>query len=214
MTSAVLTHGFQWKRSSAISVTLALHGLALIAILAPPAYVALERAVPEPVLAVTVKKEEPPPPPPPPELVVVKPKPRVAVRPQPVQRPAPVQPVITQEATPMSTPAVEVPPEPGPVDAGPVDTAPSALTYSHRTAVAYPRESIRAKEEGTVLLRVLVGVDGVPQEIEIARSSGYPRLDRQAKINVMKWRFEPGTRNGQPIAAYGLVPVAFKLTEL
>ena len=214
MTSAVLTHGFQWKRSSAISATLALHGLALIAILAPPAYVALERAAPAPVLAVTVKKEEPPPPPPPKDLEVVKFKPKVALRPQPVPRPAPVQPVITQDVTPMSTPAVEAPPEPGPVEAGPAETTPSALAYSRRTAVPYPRESVRDKEEGTVVLRVLVGVDGVPQEIEIARSSGHPRLDRQARASVMKWRFEPGTRNGQPIAAYGLVPIAFNLTTL
>ncbi|MCQ4166911.1 energy transducer TonB [Tahibacter harae] len=214
MTSAVLTQGFQWKRSSAISVTLALHGLALIAILAPPAYVAVERAAPAPVLAVTVKKEEPPPPPPPKDLEVVKFKPKAAVRPQPVPRPAPVQPVITQETTPMSTPAIDTPPEPGPVEAAPVEPALGVLAYRSRTTVPYPRESTRAKEEGTVILRVLVGVDGVPQEIEIARSSGYARLDRQAKNSVMKWRFEPGTRNGQPIAAYGLVPVAFKLTEL
>lgn len=214
MTSAVLSHGFQWKRSSAISVTLALHGLALIAILAPPAYVALERAAPEPVLAVTVKKEEPPPPPPPKDLEVIKFKPKMAVRPQPVPRPAPVQPVITQEATPMSTPAVEAPPEPGPVEVAPVETVPTALAYRSRTAVPYPRGSIQDKEEGTVILRVLVGVDGVPQEIEVARSSGHPRLDRQAKASVMKWRFEPGMRNGQAIAAYGLVPVAFNLTEL
>lgn len=216
MTSTVLTQGFQWKRSSAISVTLALHGLALVAILAPPAYVVMERAAPAPVLAVTVKQEEPPPPPPPrpKDLEVVKPKPRAVVRPQPVPQPAPAQPVVTQQATPMSTPVTNAPPEPGPVEAAAVEPALGVLAYRSRTAVPYPRESTRAKEEGTVILRVLVGVDGVPQEIEVARSSGHARLDRQAKTSVMKWRFEPGTRNGQPIAAYGLVPVAFKLTEL
>jgi protein TonB len=215
MTSAVLTHGFQWKRSSAISATLALHGLALIAILAPPAFVALERAAPSPVLTVSVKKEEPPPPPPkPPELIVKKLPPKPVVQ-QPIRVPAPVvAPVVTQEVTPMSTPAVEVAPDPGPVETAPVDTVPSALGYGKRTAVAYPPASAKAREEGTVLLRVLVGPDGVPQEIEIERSSGHVRLDRAAKASVMKWRFEPGTRNGQPIAAYGLVPVAFKLMDL
>lgn len=211
MATMILDRGFQWKRSSAISATLALHGLALIAILAPPAYVALERAAPSPVLTVSVKKEEPPPPRKPVELKVEKFKPKVPVRVQPVQRPV-VQPVVTTEVTPMSTPVVEAPVEPGPVETAPVETVPSALAYSSRTPIPYP--SGRTREEGTVLLRVLVGPDGVPQEITIEKSSGFVRLDRAAKAGVMKWRFQPGTRNGQPIAAYGLVPIAFKFTEL
>lgn len=213
MATLILDRGFQWKRSSAISATLALHGLALIAILAPPAFVALERAAPTPVLTVSVKKEEPPPPPPPPELKVETHKPKVPVRVQPVRVPTPpVQPIVTQESTPMSTPAVDVPVEPGPAETAPVDTVPSALAYSSRTPIPYP--SGRSREEGTVLLRVLVGPDGVPQEITIEKSSGFVRLDRAAKAGVMKWRFQPGTRNGQPIAAYGLVPISFKLMEL
>lgn len=213
MATTILDRGFQWKRSSAISATMALHGLALIALLAPPAYVALERAAPAPVLTVSVKKEEPPPPPPPPVLKVEQFKPRVPVRVQPVRQPPPVvQPVVTQEVTPMSTPVVEAPPDPGPVEAAPVETVPSALAYSSRTPIPYP--SGRSREEGTVLLRVLVGPDGVPQEITIEKSSGFVRLDRAAKAGVMKWRFQPGTRNGQPIAAYGLVPIAFKVMDL
>lgn len=215
MATLILDRGFQWKRSSAISATLALHGLALIALLAPPAFVALERAAPAPVLTVSVKKEEPPPPPPPPVLDVQKFKPKVPVRVQPVRVPTPpVAPVILDQPTPMSTPAVEAPVEPGPVEAAPADTTPSALGYNKRTAIPYPRDSAKRKEEGTVMLRVLVGPDGTPQEIDIERSSGFVALDRAAKAAVMKWRFEPGTRNGQPIAAYGLVPISFKLTEL
>lgn len=212
MATMILDRGFQWKRSSAISATLALHGLALVAMLAPPAFVALERAAPTPVLTVSVKQKEPPPPPPPPELKVVKHKPVVPVRAQPVQPRPVVQPVVTQEVTPMSTPAVEAPIEPGPIETAPVETVPSALAYSSRTPIPYP--SGRNREEGTVLLRVLVGPDGVPQEITIEKSSGFVRLDRAAKAGVMKWRFQPGTRNGQPIAAYGLVPIAFKFMEL
>lgn len=215
MASMTLDPRFQWKRSSAISVTLALHALALLAILAPPAFVPLEKPAATPVLTVSVKKEEPPPPPPPELKIEDKPKPQV--RPQAVKlppQPEKVVPLITEQITPMSTPADDVTVAPGPVEVAVAETKPSALSYSSTRPVVYPRESTRDKEQGTVMLRVLVGVDGVPQEIEIERSSGFVRLDRAAKAAVMKWRFEPGTRNGQPIAAYGLVPIAFKLTEL
>lgn len=215
MASMTLDPRFQWKRSSAISVTLALHALALLAILAPPAFVPLEKPAATPVLTVSVKKEEPPPPPPPELKIEDKPKPQV--RPQAVKlppQPEKVVPLITEQITPMSTPADDVTVAPGPVEAAPVETRPSALGYRSTREVRYPPDSAKRREEGTVMLRVLVGPDGVPQEVDVERSSGFVSLDRAAKAAVMKWRFEPGTRNGQPIAAYGLVPIAFKLTEL
>ncbi|HSX59503.1 MAG TPA: energy transducer TonB [Tahibacter sp.] len=215
MSTLVLTRGFQWKRSSAIGATLALHGLAALAMLAPPAYVAIQRIQDKPVQAVTIKREEPPPPPPP--VLKVEPfKPKTPpVRPVASPKPEPVRadPVVTDVPTLQSYPAVS---EPGPVapPAGPVETAPSALGYKSMKQVPYPAIAKRQRLEGTVLLRVLVGPDGVPQRIDIERSSGHNVLDRAAKEAVMTWRFEPGTRNGEPFAAYGLVPIAFRLTEL
>ena len=121
--------------------------------------------------------------------------------------------LVTDLPTPQSYPAVA---DPGPVapPAGPVETAPSALGYRSMKQVPYPVIAKRQRLEGTVLLRVLVGADGVPQRIDVERSSGHSVLDRAAREAVMTWRFEPGTRNGQPFAAYGLVPIAFRLTEL
>lgn len=215
MATLVLSRGFQWNRSSAISATLAVHALAALAILAPPALVQMARAPETAPVAITIKPVEPPPPPPPPELIVEH-KPRPQAPPQIVRRPepAPVQQPVIAEPTPQSYPAV---PEPAvlPVEpAAPVDTAPSALGYKEMRQVPYPVIAKRQRMEGTVMLRVLVGADGVPQEIEVAKSSGHVLLDRAARDAVMKWRFEPGTRNGQPFAAYGLVPIAFRLTEL
>jgi len=215
MATLVLARGFQWKRSSAISATLALHALATLAILAPPAFVIVQKAQETPVQAVTIKHEEPPPPPPPPRPEPVQHKPKVPVVRTPAPpKPEPVRtdPVVTAE-TPMSYPAVA---DPAPVaePAAAADTAPSAPGYGSMKAVPYPRIAVTQRMEGTVILRVLVGADGVPQEIQIDKSSGHVVLDRAARDAVMKWRFEPGTRNGEPFAAYGLVPIAFKLTEL
>lgn len=214
MSTLVLSQGFQWKRSSAISATLALHALAALAVLAPPAYIAAQKAADPPVQAITVKREEPPPPPPPP-MLEVKHKPKApVVQPVAPPRPEPVRadPVVAEQ-TPMSYPATPEPERPA-SPAEPAETAPSALGYRSMKNVPYPRVAVTQHMEGTVILRVLVGVDGVPQSIDIERSSGHSVLDRAAKDAVMKWRFEPGTRNGQPFAAYGLVPIAFKLTEL
>jgi periplasmic protein TonB len=216
MATLVLARGFQWKRSSAISATLALHALAALAILAPPAYLAVQKAQETQVQPITLKREEPPPPPPPPTLDVVRHKPKVPVVRTPVPpKPEPVRadPVVTATPTPMSYPAV---PDPTPVaePSAPVETRPSALGYKSVKTVPYPRMAAQQRLEGTVMLRVLVGADGVPQDITIERSSGHVVLDRAARDAVMKWRFEPGTRNGEPFAAYGLVPIAFRLTEL
>jgi periplasmic protein TonB len=216
MSTFVLTRGFQWKRSSAIGATLALHGLAALAMLAPPAFVAVQMVKDAPVMPITLKREEPPPPPPPPVLKVEPFKPKVTpVRTVVPPKPEPVRadPVVTETVTPQSYPAVT---DPGPVapPAGPTETAPSALGYKSVRNVPYPRIAAQQRLEGTVMLRVLVGPDGVPQSIDIEKSSGHVVLDRAARDAVMKWRFEPGTRNGQPFAAYGLVPIAFRLTEL
>jgi len=68
-------------------------------------------------------------------------------------------------------------------------------------------------EEGTVLLRVLVSVAGLPEKITIAHSSGYSRLDRAAEKAVQHWRFTPGTRDAKPAAVQVDIPIRFRLTE-
>jgi TonB family protein len=74
-----------------------------------------------------------------------------------------------------------------------------------------PHASKRMGEQGKVVLRVLIGTDGLPQKVEINKSSGYDRLDRQAQEAVMRWRFVPGKRNGVPEAMWSLVPINFVL---
>jgi protein TonB len=67
-------------------------------------------------------------------------------------------------------------------------------------------------EQGKVVLRVLIGTDGLPRRRwKSTKSSGYERLDRQAQEAVMRWRFVPGKRNGVPEAMWNLVPINFVL---
>jgi len=83
--------------------------------------------------------------------------------------------------------------------------------YLQNPPPAYPRLSQRLKEQGEVLLRVRVGVDGEPLEISLQQSSGHARLDKAAQKAVTQWRFEPAQRNGKTVVAWVVVPFEFAL---
>jgi protein TonB len=83
--------------------------------------------------------------------------------------------------------------------------------YQYNPKPVYPERSHRLREEGKVVLRVWVGVDGLPTKAEVANSSGYERLNAVALRTVMGWRFTPGKRNGQAQAMEVLVPMSFRL---
>lgn len=162
-----------------------------------------------------------------PEPVVVQPPRPVPVeQPKPVVRPpvdrvvpeAPVAPTLDQAPVLVEHGSEVAPPLTAPAE-GPVDIAPVAgpvsgirLEYLHAPPPAYPRPAIRIRAEGTVLLKVLVGIDGRPLDVTIRDSSGHRSLDIAARDQVLReWRFRPATRNGQPVQAIGLVPVNFRL---
>lgn len=62
-------------------------------------------------------------------------------------------------------------------------------------------------------LRVLISAQGVPEKVEIAKSSGFDRLDNAALETVKRWKFVPGKRNGVAEAMEYLVPVNFVLQQ-
>lgn len=88
---------------------------------------------------------------------------------------------------------------------------------------AYPRDAylvtldrstitpeIRKKAaQGRVVLRILVRSDGSAASVEISESSGHAVLDVAALRAAWEWRFEPATRDGEPIEAWVLLPVRF-----
>ncbi|MGB3400602.1 MAG: TonB family protein, partial [Candidatus Deferrimicrobiaceae bacterium] len=55
-----------------------------------------------------------------------------------------------------------------------------------QSRIIYPEEAVRRGEQGEVLLRIRIGMGGIPQEIRIARSSGAPRLDEAASRGVVR----------------------------
>ncbi len=87
----------------------------------------------------------------------------------------------------------------------------SDADYLNNPPPAYPRLSKRMGEQGTVIVRVFIGLQGTAEQAEIRTSSGYDRLDKAALDTVQRWRYVPGKRHGNPEAMWFNVPVRFVL---
>lgn len=87
----------------------------------------------------------------------------------------------------------------------------SQADYLNNPKPAYPPLSRRLREEGKVVMRVLIEPDGTASKAEIRTSSGYDRLDQTALQTVLRWRYVPGKRNGVPEAMWFNVPINFVL---
>lgn len=83
--------------------------------------------------------------------------------------------------------------------------------YLEPLPVTYPPQSRLRREQGRVVVKVLIGVDGRAQQTEVLTSSGYPRLDQAALASVRAGRFRPAQRGDAAQAAWYQVPVRFDL---
>lgn len=64
--------------------------------------------------------------------------------------------------------------------------------------------------QGVVLVNVIVGTDGKVHRVRLVRPLGMG-LDEAAQSTLQTWRFQPATRNGQPVAVEMNIEVAFDL---
>ena len=150
-------------------------------------------------------------------------QPRPAAQPRAADKPTLSSAAVATNPVESSAPAAAAAPAPvaAAAPAKETPTAPVATTaprfdaaYLANPAPPYPGASKRMGEEGRVLLRVQVGVDGRPTEVSIARSSGFSRLDDIARETVLRsWRFVPARQGDQPVAGAVKVPIDFTLTS-
>lgn len=94
---------------------------------------------------------------------------------------------------------------------GQSETTPSEVTVRSASPPAYPREAREARQQGTVILRVLVGIRGESREVIVETSSGAETLDAAAVAAARQWKFNPGITDGKPSEGAILVPVTFSL---
>jgi len=98
--------------------------------------------------------------------------------------------------------------------AAPQGTVPAKAINSHAVLVNdYPRDSLRLSEQGNVVLRYAVEPDGTVGEVQVVGTSTYDRLDKSAARIVQRWRFEPATIDGKPIASWQSASVTYVLID-
>jgi protein TonB len=170
-------------------------------------------------------QETPPPVEPPPEPEKPKPKPEPK-KPEPTPKPKPIvkappsEKAITQEeqveesAPPpqavqqqIATPKAE---ENNTLGA-PVTPPQEDASHLNNPRPAYPSLSRRLREQGTVVLELLIKTDGSVGEVRVKESSGFKRLDNTAMKAVRQWRYTPARRGTEAIEYWYLQPVEFAL---
>jgi protein TonB len=219
-----------------LAASVALH---VVAILAGPSVRPADETPPRPLEVALVRPPVPEPmrptarlQPRPPESV----KPLARSQPEPTRRQSAPVPMIEQRqvlalpesaASPPSTFTVPQPsiereaaaPEPKAAPPAPaaqpreVASTPAVYNaaYLRNAPPRYPLIARRNGVEGTVRLKVFVGKDGKPAQVQLDQSSGSAALDSAALDAVRGWQFVPARRGQEPIESWVVVPVVFRL---
>jgi protein TonB len=80
----------------------------------------------------------------------------------------------------------------------------------HRTEPRYPEVARRLHKQGVVVVEAEIGRDGLVRSARAVSGLGFG-FEESALAALQTWRFTPATLNGQPVAVYYRLSVAFKL---
>lgn len=86
--------------------------------------------------------------------------------------------------------------------------------YLHNPPPPYPPLAKRRGLTGAVVLKVLVGREGVAKEVSVRSSSGHALLDQAAVSTVAGWRFSPARRGDVSVESWVDVPIRFELNRV
>ena len=93
------------------------------------------------------------------------------------------------------------------VDLRDADLAPTIVT---RTSPDYPIAARRRRQEGTVILNVLVDESGKVLEVEVIRGVS-DELDAAAERAARSWAYRPAKKDGVAVSVWKPEKVTFKL---
>jgi periplasmic protein TonB len=74
----------------------------------------------------------------------------------------------------------------------------------------YTPEAMNERVQGTVWLECVVSREGLPRDIKVTKPL-HQQLDAEAMKALELWRFEPGTKDGKPVAVRIAVEMTFTL---
>jgi len=86
----------------------------------------------------------------------------------------------------------------------------SAPTVIYKVEPEFSEEARKAKFQGSVLILIIVDEHGNPREVRVIRAAGFG-LDENAVEAVQHWRFNPGKKDGKPVAVQATIEVNFRL---
>lgn len=81
------------------------------------------------------------------------------------------------------------------------------------SAPPYPRIARQKGWEGIVRLEVFVDKDGIPESVDVQKSSGYSVLDKAALQAVKKWKFSPAKSGSMRFSSKIAIPIQFTLVK-
>jgi TonB family protein len=95
---------------------------------------------------------------------------------------------------------------------GPVDLPEAAARalLAQQVEPTYPESARASRQQGTVVLQVLIGRDGAVEEVKFLQGS--LAFARAAIDAVKQWRFKPYSFNGRPTVARTILTLSFKPT--
>jgi protein TonB len=80
-----------------------------------------------------------------------------------------------------------------------------------RVAPEYPFGARRLRQEGTVVLNVLIDHNGRVEAVEVIRGVQGTDLDAAAIAAVRRWTYRPAVKDGVPVKVWKPERVVFKL---
>lgn len=203
------------KNLVGISVVVLLHVALVYALITGLARKVVE-VIQQPVETKIIEEIKPPPPPPPDKPMPPPPKsvappppfvppPEVKVQPQPQEN-------VIAAVTNVKPPTNELPTsvaQPTAAPPGPAHT--SAKVAGNCEKPEYPRTSLRNEEEGTVNVKLVIGVDGNVVDAAVEKSSGFKDLDRATLKAWSLCHFTPAMADGQPVQSSTRMQYVWKL---
>jgi periplasmic protein TonB len=96
---------------------------------------------------------------------------------------------------------------------GPVDLpeATARALLAQQVEPTYPESARASRQQGTVVLQVLIGRDGAVEEVKFLQGS--LAFARAAIDAVKQWHFKPYSFNGRPTVARTTLTLTFKPTS-
>lgn len=81
-------------------------------------------------------------------------------------------------------------------------------------APEYPKEEEQAGHGGRVVLKFSVSDTGAIENVEVATSTGFPKLDEAALAAARTWKFEPAKdESGKAVAGERSMALSFKVPD-